>query len=242
MCTVSFLPVNGRYLITSNRDEKNTRQPALPPQVYNMGDSRLLYPKDPDAGGSWIGLNNRGDAAVLLNGGFVNHVPKPVYRKSRGLAFLEILSSRKPLNAFFLANLEEVQPFTLVIFSQKNLCEYRWDGSRKYDRVLPAAEPHIWSSVTLYDASVIAKRQSWFAEWLLQNPAPGQPDIFHFHRFAGDGDPVNDLLMNRYDHLFTVSITGMEIGTDRGLMIYQDLLTGNEYSKYLSFAEQTSIV
>jgi hypothetical protein len=33
---------------------------------------RITYPKDADAGGTWIAKHENGNAVVLLNGGFKN--------------------------------------------------------------------------------------------------------------------------------------------------------------------------
>lgn len=239
MCTVSFLPVNNGYHITSNRDEKNIRQPAVPPQTAVVNGKKLLFPKDGDAGGSWIGMNEDGHAAVLLNGGFIKHVETPPYRKSRGLVFLDILSAERPLDRFLTIGLHQIQPFTIVLLSQANLYECCWDGSRTHTRVLPRDQPRIWSSVTLYEPAIIAKRKYWFAEWLKQYPIPSMDDILLFHRFAGDGDPVNDIRMNRDNRMLTVSITSMEMRPKAGKMTYFDLLADNTDQSLLPFALQS---
>lgn len=239
MCTVSHLPVNNRYYITSNRDEKNVRQPALPPQTYLINGKKLLFPIDGDAGGSWIGINENGYAGVLLNGGYIKHVETPPYRMSRGLIFIEILSAESPLDSFLTENLFRIQPFTLVLLSQTHLYECCWDGSRKHTRMLPQEQPHIWSSVTLYEPAVIAKRKYWFSEWLKQHPAPSMEDILLFHRFAGDGDPVNDLWMNRDNRMLTVSITSMEVHPQAGKMTYYDLLINSNDQSLLPFIIQS---
>jgi hypothetical protein len=50
-----------------NRDEKRTRAVALPPRVIELGAGRALMPIDPASGGSWIGVNDRGLGACVLN-------------------------------------------------------------------------------------------------------------------------------------------------------------------------------
>lgn len=87
MCTVSFIPVPGGALICSNRDEKIQRARAVPPKWYQVNGSPLLFPKDPDAQGSWIAMKPNGQMAVLLNGGWIKHEPVYPYRKSRGWYF-----------------------------------------------------------------------------------------------------------------------------------------------------------
>ena len=63
MCTVTYIPVGEKKYITSNRDEKAFRKKALPPQPYLHKEISLIYPKDGDAGGSWIALNENGKQA-----------------------------------------------------------------------------------------------------------------------------------------------------------------------------------
>ncbi len=84
MCTVTFIPVNDRYYITSNRDEKRIRSQAIFPQVHTENGNKIIYPQDADAGGSWIAMHGNGNAAVLLNGAFEKHEPDPPYKKKPG--------------------------------------------------------------------------------------------------------------------------------------------------------------
>src|SRR4051812_680580 len=101
MCTVTYIPVGEKRFITSNRDEKIFRKKASPPQPYLHGKISLIYPKDGEAGGSWIALNENGNVAVLLNGGFEKHTPEPSYKRSRGLVFLDIIEHTSPVKYFW---------------------------------------------------------------------------------------------------------------------------------------------
>jgi len=61
MCTVTYIPSteeNG-FVLTSNRDEKEFR-PTSPPEIYAYGNCKLVYPRDEQAGGSWIAINEKG--------------------------------------------------------------------------------------------------------------------------------------------------------------------------------------
>lgn len=223
MCTVSFIPVGRKTFLTSNRDEKLARNKAVPPQQYKLGDVNLVFPKDGQAGGSWIALRQNGDAAVLLNGGFIKHISQPPYKRSRGLIFLEIIQADKHVQHFRQMQLDGIEPFTLVLFEEGSLYECRWDGTRKYYNQLPESRPYIWSSVTLYRQAVIKKREAWFDQWLDKNPQPVQEDILRFHLFGGEGDGHNDFRMNRNNELLTVSVTGIEINIDAAVMKYLDL-------------------
>jgi hypothetical protein len=223
VCTVSFIPVREKYFITSNRDEKYTRKKALLPALYNYNEHKLIFPRDADKGGTWIAMKENGDAAVLLNGAFLQHFSQPFYRMSRGLLLLDVLATDNPSQTLASINLQGIEPFTMVLFEKGCLYEIRWDGNERYCKQLPSHRPHIWSSATLYDGLVINKRERWFASFLNRHPVPTQKDVLNFHRFSGHGDAKNDMLMDREGVYSTVSITSILLTADRGCMKYIDL-------------------
>jgi hypothetical protein len=239
---VSYIPTRDKIFITSNRDEKNLRKTALPPCVYETGNRKLIYPRDADAGGSWIALHENGNAAVLLNGAFKSHDPNPPYRLSRGRIFLEIIGAEKPLTNFHRLSLAQIEPFTVVLYEAEKLLECRWDGTDKYMTELNPAMPAIWSSVTLYDEDVIRKRRRWFLAFMDRQPHPTQKDILDFHHFTGDGDQANDLVMKREELYSTVSITSVLLTTDRGSMKYFDLKNGGRSEKKIEFRPALHVI
>jgi hypothetical protein len=242
MCTVTFIPGKDRIVITSNRDEKLLRPKAIAPMVYPGDRYKLIYPKDAAAGGSWIGLKENGDAAVLLNGGFLPHQPQASYTKSRGLIFLDVLAATRPVIYMMKLELGHIEPFTLVVVENNSLYEFRWDGEEKHCKQLSVNRPHIWSSVTLYSATVIRKRERWFNFFMNRHPDPTQKDILDFHRFTGDGDTGNDLLMRRDGIYSTVSITSMLLTAERGSMKYCDLDDGSITEKKIEFISSMQTV
>lgn len=232
MCTVSFIPVRNGVYLTSNRDEKKWRSTAIHPEIYAASSGNLVYPKDPDAGGTWIGAHEAGHAIVFLNGARIKHEKKPPYRLSRGLVLLDLLDDASPVKKFNSIPLHNIEPFTAVIFDGQRLFQGRWNGIEKELIQLDAKQPHIWSSCTLYSDEIIEKRSSWFDEWIQQHPQPVEEEILHFHLFTGDGDDRNDLRMNRDGKEFTVSVTSMEISAEKVNMKYHDL-QNNELSTVL---------
>lgn len=240
MCTVTFIPINNKIIVTSNRDEKSWRKPAIAPVAYEMRTGKILFPKDADAGGTWIAVHENGNMVVFLNGGFIKHDPKPPYKKSRGLVLIDMIDCESPHHCFLEGDLENIEPFTAIIFDDGQLFECRWDGEMKYNIELSAHEAHIWSSVTLYDDEVIKKREKWFAEWLCENPSHSQKNILDFHQFTGDGDKHNDLLMNRDGQVFTVSITSVEMNENIALMQYADIKNRQTHQQGLAFTKATA--
>jgi len=223
MCIVSFIPVKGKFFITSNRDEKLARKNAVIPGLFVHNGQKLFFPKDADAGGTWIVMKENGDAAVLLKGAFICHKAEPPYRLSRGIILLDIFSTERPSLTFTKINLQDIEPFTVVLLENNCLYEFRWDGNEKYCKQLNAGRPYIWSSATLYDGFVVKKREQWFASFLNDHPTPTQQEILHFHLFTGDGDNKNNLLMTRDSMHTTVSITSILLTKDRGCIKYVDI-------------------
>lgn len=223
MCTVSYIPVKDKFFITTNRDEKLSRKNAIAPSLFFYNEQKLFFPKDGDAGGTWIAMKENGDAAVLLNGAFINHDPEPPYRLSRGIIMLDIFSESKPSIAFAKTDLRGIEPFTFVLLEKKLLYEFRWDGIERYKKPLNRDLPYLWSSATLYDGLTVKKREQWFHSFLKNHPDPTQQDILRFHRFTGDGDKQNDLLMARDGKHKTVSITNILLSNDLGCMTYIDI-------------------
>jgi hypothetical protein len=240
MCTVTYIPGPDAIHLTSNRDEHRRRSPALPPGIHSGSTGPILFPRDADAGGTWVAVHGNGNAAVLLNGAFHSHVPDPPYRRSRGLILLDLLDSFDPPLAFRGAYLDRIEPFTAIVYSGKVLYECRWDGKEKHIRLPDRGTPHIWSSVTLYGSGAMARRTQWFEDFLTGNPDPAIEDIMHFHSFTGDGDPHNDLRMNRDGQVFTVSITCLSMHSEYGQMLYLDLPTGNASAHTIPFEPSTA--
>jgi uncharacterized protein with NRDE domain len=76
-----------RLVIAANRDEYLDR-PAAGPSLGRAGDVRVLAPRDLRAGGTWLGVSERGVFAALTNR------PCPALdpgRRSRGLLVLDAL-------------------------------------------------------------------------------------------------------------------------------------------------------
>jgi hypothetical protein len=185
-----------------------------------------LYPKDSDKGGTWIVAKNNGDAAVLLNGAFVNHFRETTYRRSRGKILLDIMNTANPVETWEEINLSNIEAFTLIMYSKGRLCEFRWDGLKKHSLVLCSRTAYIWSSATLYDERMIESRKMWFQEWRGRVPNATVTDIMQFHQTCCDDDPGRSLLLNRDGKIATVSITSIDLSAERIKMTHEDLRNG----------------
>lgn len=226
MCTVTYLPQGqDGFIFTSNRDEAPHRSPQFISRVEVAGQE-LAYPRDESAGGAWIAMSGSGRLACILNGAFEKHERRPPYRRSRGLMaldFFEFPSAGAFIHEYAFHGME---PFTMLIYEKGSLLELRWDEQQQHIRTLDTAQPYIWSSAPLYPRDIREKREQWFSGWLDENPGFGQDDILRFHHTAGEGDPWNDVVMNRDNIVRTVSVTSI-LKTGHWMeMKYHDLLSG----------------
>jgi hypothetical protein len=226
MCTVSYIATVDGYILTSNRDEKKIRSIATPPRVNN----EIVYPQDPDKGGTWITLRADGISLCLLNGGFIAHVPTGNYVQSRGQIVLQLAQQTNVVKACYQINLNGIEPFTLIIATMQYVYELVWTGEVKNITQLEATKNYIWSSSTLYPEPIRVLRNNWFAQWQQQLAhTPTAQDAIYFHKHAGDGDTINGLMMNREDKVFTVSITQIQVNSGTGDMQYFDLVNNKNY-------------
>lgn len=222
MCTVTYIPTNQGCIITSNRDEKINREKALPPNEYNIGGKKIVFPKDPKAGGTWI-AHSESKIIVLLNGAKENHIKKENYRKSRGLIVLELISSKHTLSFWESIDLTNIEPFTIVVYENKSLFQLQWNEVIKSSEQFNENENHIWSSSTLYSKEIREQRKMWFTDFSKTKPNPTATEILDFHQFTKSDNKEFGLQINRNDILKTVSITQCEISNNKIEMHYVDL-------------------
>lgn len=215
----------GIISITSNRDEQTNRPAAIPPKRYVVGTKELFYPKDALAGGTWFVMDGQSRVIVLLNGAGKKHNPAPPYRKSRGLIPLELLENDVIMQFWEHIDLENIEPFTLVIYENGRLFTAEWNGTDKSLKELDSTGSYVWSSVTLYEETVRVERAAWFYEYINEKVTILPEDMLHFHRFGKSYDAENGLVINRNEEVKTVSITQAVIYKDRSEMTYSDLLT-----------------
>ncbi len=228
MCTVSFIAQNNTFFITSNRDEHISRQKAYAPKKQTINSVRVLFPQDPKAGGTWFAVNEYNQAAVLLNGGFVRHESKGPYARSRGLVLLEIIGSKNPLTVVQEMDLENIEPFTVVIFANGKLVESRWDGSKKHFRNLNLKKSYIWSSVTLYDDEAIQNREQLFSKFIEEHEVVSPTDIVEFHS-NNHNDYENGFIIDRKTGLRTFSVTQAILNASETRLHHFDLLGDKRY-------------
>jgi hypothetical protein len=185
------------FVLTSNRDEAANRV-AIPPKFYDEAGVKLLYPKDKEGGGSWIGLSEYSRLICLLNGAFENHQRKDSYKMSRGVVLKDLLCTQDLDSGIINYDLKDIEPFTIILVDWKvdlRFIELVWDGNQKHVRELEIKE-HLWSSSPLYTPEMKLLRAEWYLEFL-QNERSCPQRVWEFHHSGGIGDKNIDLIMDR---------------------------------------------
>ncbi|MCB0699803.1 MAG: NRDE family protein [Chitinophagaceae bacterium] len=241
MGTVTYLPYKDKIFITSNRDDRPDEHKALAPAVGNYSTGKILFPKDVTTGGTWIGIHNNGNAMAMIKGAFAPHIRKDKYKESRSTIFLKIFDSENPVKKFNEIDLQDIEPFTLILWLRQNgtLWEMRWDEYEKFVKSLPADMPNMWSSVTLFDDKMVAARKKCFDQWREAQENITGDSIRHFHEHGGEGYARLNLSLNK-GAVHTLSITSIEISEDRSVMYYNDMVTGEQTINGWLFADENS--
>jgi Transport and Golgi organisation 2 len=237
MCTVTIIPKGKNdFILTSNRDEAPNRT-SLAPERYSIKNTTMLFPKDELAGGTWIGVSEKNRLICLLNGGYKCHERKAEYRMSRGVVVNDLLASDEVVSSIEDYNLDNVEPFTLVIAdwnTKLKFYELVWDGTKKHFSALPLA-PKIWSSSTLYNDAMKKERLQWFESFKSECELDAS-DLLNFHKTAGHDNLDYGVIMDRH-YVKTTSITQVEKTQDFVDMRFNNLQSNTVSKKTLKLQQ-----
>lgn len=227
MCTVTYIPQKNGFILTSSRDERRYRATCAA-TIYQHSGVNLAYPKDKEAGGTWIAVSENKQVACLPNGAFENHERKTSYSKSRGQVLIHSFFYEHACQFYCDVDLAAVEPFTLLLIRDNKFHEIRWDGRQKHFKEVDTSIPTIWSSATLYDESARRRREKWFQQWLKRHSCEADFDIDRFHSSMHGNDCEKEVLMRRPSGLQTVSISRVSVEDEKSTLSYFDLQSGEK--------------
>lgn len=188
MCTLTWARTGEGYELFFNRDELKTRRPALPPEVRSTGGVRWLAAIDADAGGTWLGVNERGVTVGLLNGWRGRDRARPD-ATSRGLLVTSLLdagSTAELARRLEARDLTEFRSFSLVALEPGAAPALRatWDGERLEREHLGDDRQPITSSSRDPEGALRSRRAVWS-----RLAAGGPPDPSALRAFHASHDP-----------------------------------------------------
>lgn len=155
MCILSiFSKPNGDFILTQNRDESIYRPTSPNVETREFHGQKVTSPIDLNSGGTWIYYTEK-YVVCVLNGGYENHSHLPPYRMSRGLVILELLKFSSVEEFIAQIDLNEIEPFTMVMINLKSNQKHIlvWNGKDKFIENLSNENLIVCSSSTLYDNS-----------------------------------------------------------------------------------------
>jgi hypothetical protein len=223
MCTLSWLPAPDGHTLWHGRDERITRLPGEPPGIVRRGRFAALAPRDADAGGTWVGVNELGLTFGLANlyppegVGEGTRVPGLV---TRGRIIDDLLVAETAGEARDL--LAAMDPrvfarFTLAVLEPGRAPElHRWDGTRIERRTV--TEPGL-----LLTSSGAGRRVEELRRVEYARLAPGSPpraeDIEALHRSHLESLGADSFCMHR-EEAETASLTRVDVGAETIRMCY----------------------
>ncbi len=241
MCTVTAVrhPADASGLapqslrIVINRDELRARPESLDPICRFTGDRRSIMPIDPVSGGTWIGCNDAGLAAVILNmaPGATPHSPR-AGDLSRGLIIPALLNASSIAEAtdFALAlPAQKYPPFRLLLATIEHFTLL----AARRDHVIsigsgPLMRPLMLASSGLGDDIVQPHRAELFARFLKPAaPYLGPFDQDRFHLTPYPEAPEIGVLMHRADAR-TVSITTLSLNASSASIVHRRIVNLRE--------------
>ena len=202
MCTLAlFYKTFDDYplVVAANRDEHYNR-PSAPPALLN-GDPAILAGRDLRAGGTWLGVNEHGLLAGILNRRSDGEPePRPGTR-SRGLLCLDVLARETAADArgFVETRTDDYQPFTLLCADGNDAWSaYNYGGRMVINSLAPGL--HVFSSAGESDARSNKRDRAYgrfagLAEELRVNVANSTGEFLRLQETLGDhslGDGSDD--------------------------------------------------
>ncbi len=202
MCTVTWIRAAEGYDLFFNRDELQSRGPEEEPRAQMAGDVRFLAPRDGEAGGTWIAVNEFGLTLGLLNGYAAARAAPPERRTSRGQIILALIDAPEPAavaERWRELDLRSFQAFSLVAIGPGSPAQlHEWDGTLL--RTTEDAEDRMpIASSSLDQPGAIAFRRTHLSELARGSGGLSVAVLERFHKsHAGAASPLTPC-MHRAD-------------------------------------------
>ena len=214
MCTVSVVAHRTGVRLICNRDELRTRPEAIIPKECRVGSGRALFPRDPLGGGTWIGVNQSGLIATLLNRSDGDARSSDTQLTTRGAIVPQLLESQsidRALAQAIALPSNRFSPFRIVLVQGHVMWTVTGGGGhRAVVRGGRLSAPRVVSSSALGDGLVEGPRRRLFDQLLARYPGRPLKAQAMFHRHQWRRRLAISVLMSRQDAR-TVSRTEVDV-------------------------------
>jgi hypothetical protein len=224
MCTISIVPVGTGFRVMSNRDERRDRAVASQPRFETLGLRTAIMPIDPTGGGSWIGANDRGLVATILNRHGVRPLPSASFT-SRGAIVRQALacdSVEAAVESVRTLEATRFRPFRLVLAQKSQLALVVGNGHEIAHVESTLEQPYMFTASSLGDIFVDSPRRRLF-ECLMEHVGEWLDGQRLFHRHQWPDKREISVLMDREDAT-TVSRTIVDVGPAGIALEYESLV------------------
>jgi hypothetical protein len=221
VCTLTWARARAGYELFFNRDELKTRLSALPPAQHATAGVRWLGATDGDAGGTWLGVNERGVSVGLLNR-WESRGAAPAAATSRGVlvaALLDLYGAGAAEDRLRGMDLRPFKPFSLAVLEpESELFHAVWDGERLACGRLSDESQPLTSSSSDPEGAARNRRALWMR--LASGRPPSPAELFDFHRGHEPSPSGVSTCMHRAD-AETVSFTHVAVGAEQVALSYR---------------------
>ncbi len=209
MCTISWIRSSDRLDLFFNRDELLTRPDAFFPIREFMNGIQVIYPLDPQGGGTWMAATSKGLVFALLNY-YPEGISLDTFTESRG-QFLRSLLSVSSLSELQsrLPDRVHTRPFFLYAFDLHSALFITWDG-RSFTSDSNVPDCGFLSTSSYCSSPVSAYRHSLFNDFLALTSSPALDDFYRLHAMHCDEDLPYGICMHR-DNGYTVSFSHLSL-------------------------------
>lgn len=219
MCTASWRFTSDGFELFFNRDESVRRGKARAPELADFGGLRGIAPTDVDAGGTWLGVNERGLALALLNAWDLRVDPREP--RSRGLLVRDLLAAPgadEALTRLAREDLVRYRGFTLLVLAPGGTAGVRhWDGHAL--AAAPAERP--LASSSLDGGRARRERSALYARLTSGGAEPEHATLEHFHASHEPERGPWSPCMHRVEAA-TVSASQVRVGAREVALRYAD--------------------
>jgi hypothetical protein len=237
MCTVVFISKqDGGYLLGHNRDESTRRRKGQPPNESRRDGTLFISPRDPEGGGTWIGVNQFGLSLCVLNAVQAASIQRPTNPKSRGMIAWDLLhlssadAIERHLN-HFVDLLQSVRAFQLVVAEPERegkaghdgdapfVHRFSWDGAGLRREKSPG--PAIFVSSGYDQPGAEKARSEQWRRFLESNPDPDAATLSAFLSTHEPNPSELSICMHR-KRAHSVSRTLVQVDRESALLTYHD--------------------
>jgi len=231
MCTLAFEYQKESLIIGFNRDEITERNIAYSPQLIEKNNLKILAPIDPVGSGTWIGVNQLGRVACLMNHTHYKKQYNLTYLRSRGQLVSDILGLVHEQPFFYVqTHAAYFAPFHLFVFDTNMAFRVTWNGFELHFYTISYGS-YSYSSTTLYNKETAVKRD---IEWkkIAEKEKKEYENFLNTCRIQKRVNPLGK-------EVCTVSFTWLKRDKKQAYMEYQPLYpeTDKKTTSQLLFSE-----